>query len=356
MIEQVVKALADENDWHSILDTPEYFLDAIDLQNESFKFVKTTRETLSTSSFLDGRTGLSTDGDDYFLPIKEVLSWDKGSIAKRPVNRFIFHMSFCGSTLVSRVFDQPSIATSHKEPKILLQLAEIKAANLDWYRNRQQWQALMRFVLEQLSKRWSPDEPVVIKPSNWANSMLPQLIEDGGPSRAMFLSISPSDFLISVFRGGSDRVQFTYAVLKHLVIAFPEFTSIVAEVEADNLSSTDMFARLSLIVHAIQQKAFVRSSGNASLIAQYQCNYHELLNSPAECLQHAVSALDLSFKTSQLNESINKNFNNHSKVTKRSFDVYEARKVDQQVCAVYNDTFSRSFEWAEKNLTSNKFC
>ncbi|MBL4671015.1 MAG: hypothetical protein JKX81_02050 [Arenicella sp.] len=266
------------------------------------------------------------------------------------MNRFIFHMSFCGSTLVSRVLDQPGIAITHKEPQILLQLAEIKAANADWYRNKEQWQALMSFVLSQQSKRWLPNEPVVIKPSNWANSMLPQLIEDGGPSRALFLSISPGDFLISVFRGGSDRVQFTYAVLIHLVTAFPEFRRVIAEVELDKLSSADMFARLSLIVHAIQQRAFARVSGNVSLTDSCQCTYQELLNSPVECLQQAGTALDLGFKKSQLNESISKNFSNHSKVTKRTFDVLDARKVDQQVCAVYSDTFSRTFEWAEKIL------
>jgi hypothetical protein len=357
MIEHEAKAIAAEQDWQSILDSPEYFLDAIDLQRASFKFVKTSREIISSSSFLDGRTALSESDRSYFLPIKEALSWHKLGADNRSVNRFIFHMSFCGSTLVARVLDQPGIAIAHKEPQILLQLAEIKAANADWYRNNEQWQALMNFVLSQLSKRWLPDEVVVIKPSNWANSMLPQFIECGGQSRALFLNISPSDFLISVFRGGSDRVQFTYAVLKHLVTSFPEFTKVIADVEAeaDKLSSADMFARLALIVHAIQQKAFARAVGNLSLIAEYRCHYQDLLNSPIECLQQAAIALDLDFKKSQLTDSISKNFSNHSKVTRRSFDVLDARKVDQQVCTAYNDTFSRAFEWAEKALTKTTF-
>jgi hypothetical protein len=33
----------------------------------------------------------------------------------------------------------------------------------------------------------------------------------------------------------------------------------------------------------------------------------------------------------------------------------DARKVDQQVCAAYSEPFSRTFEWAEKNLTSSNF-
>lgn len=355
MIEQEAKALTAEEHWQSILDSPEYFLDAINWQNESFNFVKTTREILSTSSFLDGRTALSNDHDGYSLPISEALGWHKRGITNRLVNRFIFHMSFCGSTLVSRVLDHPDVAITYKEPQVLLQLASIKAANAEWYRNKEQWHGLVSFVLSQLSKRWSPEEPVVIKPSNWANSMLPQLIEDGGSSRALFLSISADDFLISVFRGGSDRVQFTYAVLIHLVTAFPEFTKVIADVEADKLSSADTFARLSLVVHAIQQKAFAQIIGNISLADSCRYDYQELLNSPAECLQQAAAALDLDFKKSQLNQSIRKNFSNHSKVTKRSFDILDARKVDQQVCAAYSDTFSRTFAWADKNLTSSSF-
>jgi hypothetical protein len=355
MKEQEAKTQTSEEGWQSILDSPEYFLDAIDWQNESFNFVKTTREILSTSSFLDGRTALSKDHDGYSLPISEALGWQKRGIANRPVNRFIFHMSFCGSTLVSRVLDRPGVAITYKEPQVLLQLAAIKAANAEWYRNKEQWHGLMTFVLSQLSKRWSPEEPVVIKPSNWANSMLPQLIEDGGSSRALFLSISADDFLISVFRGGSDRVQFTYAVLVHLVTAFPEFARVIANVEADKLSSADTFARLSLVVHAIQHKAFAQVSGNISLTDSCRYDYQELLNSPAGYLQRSAKALDLDFKISQLNESIRKNFSNHSKVTKRPFDMLDARKVDQQVCAAYSEPFSRTFEWAEKNLTSSNF-
>jgi capsular polysaccharide biosynthesis protein len=185
--------------------------------------------------------------------------------------------------------------------------------------------------------------------------MLSQLIEDGGSSRALFLSTSPVDFLISVFRGGSERVQYTYAVLKHLLTAFPEFTKIVAEVEAEKLTSPDMFARLSLIVHAIQCKAFERVSSNLRLTGQYHCSYQEMLNSPAECMQQVATALELDFDNNQLDQSINKNFTNHSKVTKRSFDTNEAQKVDQQVLAVYDDTFARTFDWAERSFIRANF-
>jgi hypothetical protein len=56
MIEQETKALPSEVDWEAILDSPEYFLDAIDLQNESCRFFKNTREINYRSYFLEGRT------------------------------------------------------------------------------------------------------------------------------------------------------------------------------------------------------------------------------------------------------------------------------------------------------------
>jgi hypothetical protein len=350
---------ADQECWQSILQSPEYFLHSIDVLKLSFTFIKTSRETLARSSFLDGRSALSKSDSHYVLPIKEALSWhqksSENSSVNSSVNRFIFHMSFCGSTLISRVLECPEVAITYKEPQIFLQLAEIKAANADWYSNKEQWRSLMSFVLSQQGKRWSPDEPVVIKPSNWANSMLPQLIESGDASRVLFLSTSPRDFLISVFRGGSERVQFTYAVLKHLLTAFPEFTKTVAEVEADKLTTADMFARLSLIVHAIQCKAFERARSNLSLQDHYQCSYQELLESPVECMQHIAAALDLWFSNSQLNQSISNSFINHSKVTQRDFNTIEAKKIDQQVLAVYGETFARTFDWAERSLIPSNF-
>ncbi|RBP51102.1 hypothetical protein [Arenicella xantha] len=355
MTEHAVALFAAEESWHSILESPAYFLHRIDLQNQSFEFIHTNRETLNSNSFLDGRTPLSHTDKSYILPIKDSLEWYNKSIVPSHVNRFIFHMSFCGSTLVARALDKPGTAIGYKEPQILLELAEIKAANIDWFRNKVQWQTLVGFVLSQLNKQWSPGESVVIKPSNWANSMLPQLIEDGGFSRALFLSTSPIDFLISVFRGGGERIQFTYSVLKHLLTAFPEFTKIVANVESQKLTTVEMFARLSLILHAIQCKAFERAKANSHLKTHAECSYQDLQKNPATCLELAATTLDLNFTMEQLNHSINNTFSQHAKITQRNYNTQDAQHVDQQVLAVYGDTFSRTFTWAEKNLIPSDF-
>ena len=356
MTKRATALFAAENRWESILESPNYFLHGIDLPNRSFCFIKTTRKILSSSSFLDGRTPISTKDQPALLPIDEVLSWHKASARTNAVNRFIFHMSFCGSTLVSRMLEQPGAAITYKEPQILLELAELKAANSSWYRDSKRWSSLIGFVLTQLNEPWSPSEAVVIKPSNWANSMLPQLIGDAGRSRALFLSTSQEDFLTSIFRGGGERIKFTYTVLNHLLTSFPEFRKVVADVQATELSTPDMFARLSLIVYAIQSKAFALVDKNINLAAQHKLSYQELRSNPKpyECLEPIANALDLSFDKNKLQESALERLGKHSKITKRSFSLSEAQSVDLEVLDVYGETFSRSYDWAEKNLLADK--
>ena len=346
---------AAEHSWESILESPEYFLHSINPRENTLEFVRTSRELISGTSFLDGRNDLSLNAQPVSLSMSDALQWSNHIRPGSEPNRFIFHMSFCGSTLVSRALDLAGKAICYKEPQVLLQLAELKAANTSLYRDKEQWKALTTFVLNQFKQPWRAGESVILKPSNWLNSMLPQLLEDGGSSKAVYLGLTPMAFLIAVFRGGGERIQFSYSVLRHLLHSFPEYQRVVAEVEGSEGDSIEQFARLVLILHAVQLKAFQRATIQGGVQESPFFDYQSLLANPLQNLTGIAAELDLDFTQDELQESISNNFSNHSKVNNRSYDATQASDVDQQVLNTYRGQFLSALEWASEALKPASF-
>lgn len=351
------EALTASNDWRHVLCSPHNFLHSINIKAGVFEFVSTSRSRLSELSFLDGRVPLNESKQTIELPIDKVLNWYQTQTIRpnSQVNRFIFHMSFCGSTLLARTLDRPGRVLCYKEPQILLQLAELKSQESSLYRDRERWKPLIGFVLSQLRLQFNPGEASIIKPSNWLNSMLPELLFDGGDSKVVLLSISREAFLISIFRGGGERVQFMHSVLRHLNKAFPEYSSAASDAEASSQDSIELFARLALLTHAIQSKAFSRVAERMLTTEVFHCSYEELVNSPVEQLNSLSKVLQLGLHKDELASAISTNFAKHSKVNQRKFDITQSGQVNADVMKAYSDSFSKALIWADRNLQLASF-
>jgi hypothetical protein len=116
--------------------------------------------------------------------------------------RFIFHTAFCGSTLISDLLDQPGSVISIKEPQGIRDLSEIKAYYLDWMSLRQLQRMLIAF-LTSMADWATSDRHILIKPSNLANGLASDLVQEAGGSKAVLLSCSMEDFLLACL--GKDR-------------------------------------------------------------------------------------------------------------------------------------------------------
>ena len=116
--------------------------------------------------------------------------------------RFIFHTAFCGSTLIADLLDQPGSVVSIKEPQGIRDLSEIKAYYLDWMGLRQLQRMLVAY-LTSMAEWAASDHHILIKPSNLANGLAYDLVQETGGSKALLLSCSMKDFLLACL--GKDR-------------------------------------------------------------------------------------------------------------------------------------------------------
>ncbi len=147
---------------------------------------------------------------DYRLEIRDedlqdrTLSLDDTALKTEQGERFryIFHTAFCGSTLIADLLDQPGSVVSIKEPQGIRDLSEIKAYYLDWMSLRQLQRMLVAY-LTSIADWAASDRHILIKPSNLANGLAYDLVQEAGGSKALLLSCSMKDFLLACL--GKDR-------------------------------------------------------------------------------------------------------------------------------------------------------
>jgi hypothetical protein len=179
------------------LADPAWFLDHLDIESGQARFVKVDRDQLSRQAFLDprwSRQGLAAAavaGSALDAPPSE-----------RPRLNFVWHTSFCCSTVLAALLDRPGLNLSLKEPRALVDLADLKRRQQGLKRP-----GLARSVLGLYGRRFSPGEQILIKPSNFANNLILDAAQmtDG---RMLMLYSSCRSFLISILKAGESRRSY----------------------------------------------------------------------------------------------------------------------------------------------------
>lgn len=189
---------------HSLLSDPAWFPYAFDGQFQNLTFIKTAVEPLRRTPFLDRRF-LTGQEQTCILPVADVLQ-PAAAHAHAVKPAFIFHSAFCCSTLMAGALDNPGKVLALKEPQILMSLANAKRMLARDNRPPQDYSALADLVMNLLSRRFSPDETIVVKPTNAVNNMAEDVRARDLPFIMMRSSLE--DFLISILKKGEPCKSF----------------------------------------------------------------------------------------------------------------------------------------------------
>lgn len=194
----------------AFVNRPGNFLYALDWRQGACEFVPASREALSELPFLDSRT-LGQSRKKGTLPLARVLAAVRAPAFNNRAGAcdFIFHTSFCGSTLLARLLDAPGRLLALREPFALLGLSALSRAGLpaagDW----------AEVCLTLLSRPFAAGERTVVKPSNGANNLLPVLSGRKHAGKILLLHGPLEGFLLAVLGGGPSRQEFVEVILEH---------------------------------------------------------------------------------------------------------------------------------------------
>ena len=327
-----------------ILTDASQLLHGVDPIARQLVFRPTSEQNLRDAGFIDGRTEIWT-GAPVTLPFSASSEWASAGLSRQ---RYIFHMSFCGSTLLARLLDRPGKALALREPNCLADLANWRTALASASNDSGDFNPVLRLAGAMLARTWTAGEQVVVKPSSWANNLIGELIASSEDTRSVFVTIARDRFLEAVLRGGNDRLAFAARLAAHLS-PFVEGGSAALHVA---IESTDdaigKATRLALVAHHNERRLFQTALGEGSS-ANGTIDLEEIEADPERAAGLATSLLDLPLDRSDIQANCARWTRAHAKA-EGSYSGDLRRSENEQVRAHFGELIDSALEWADRAL------
>lgn len=269
-------------------------------------------------------------------------------------HRFIFHMAFCGSSLLSNLIASQTPSLVLREPNILVNIAnnEFSVANGS---AETQVQMSLKFVLNELSTFGNHSfEGVVIKPSNWVNTLLPTILSSGisTTSHALFVTITEREFLRTVFFGGRSRMEFILRFSSHIVNAIEDGKAVLTEAIGDNTDPFATVARLTSLSHKVQTMLFEYAANERLWKRVGSVDFSEITSEPEFSLMKACDIFEINRKNSS--SPLESVMLQDAKKPNTGFSKEMRNSELQDIEAIYGDLFNATSVWANDALANLK--
>lgn len=167
------------------LADPRVFPVDLDVRARRFSFLTIDESVLERSAFLDTRIE---------APLAEARAWPAADLAGVPVPArppaFLWHTSFCCSTLLARALHLPPAVVALKEPLVLRRLSDARDGGLELG-------DLPELALRLLARPWAPGAAVLVKPTHAALNIAAPLLAAVPAARGVVLHSTLDDFLVS---------------------------------------------------------------------------------------------------------------------------------------------------------------
>lgn len=311
------------------------FLHRLDGVEGRAEIVRTDRGRLRASSFLDGR--------EQFWRGKQLVPLELGDRRAHPATRFVFHVGFCGSTLLARLLDRPGKVLALREPQCLADIAGQRAA-LAAGQGVAPIGRLIDLALESLGAAGEPELAVVVKPTNWVNSLLPQLCDPGRIASAVFVSMDRRAYVGAVFRGGRDRIAFCSRLAAQMAPIFPNGEALLSDAIGAAHDPLDSAARLTVLLHAMQEALFDRAIAANGWNSEARIDFAHLAQHPAAVLRRARRVLGLDIGGEDDARAFGL-MDRHTKDPASPFDPGQRLRHDQEIEHHHAQRFDSALDW-----------
>lgn len=328
-------------DLETVLDDPLWFLDAVDPAGCGFSFVKTSRALLQESAFLDHRMSEATGPRaDFTLTAGDFATIESPHSAHDPAG-FIFHTSFCRSTLLARALHREGASFSLKEPGALVSLAHgLRAAGAAVGEGERA--GLIDAVLTFLGRPLAQGERVLIKPSNFANSLLPAVLAQGGRVLLMYSELRP--LLLSILKRGEEGRIF----VRRLFNALRMDPVAVANIPAPQaMLFTDL--EVAALVWRQQMETFVEALQSWPDAGLRTLDAEVLRARPEETLRAAFDFFEIEADEKDVREVVQGAvFMQDSKQADRPYSPAREAEMAREAERVFADSIARTLDWASQ--------
>lgn len=161
-------------------------------------FVRMSREHFHQTIFSDNRI-IPADTNSIPVDTRLLLKAHQRRLYPEPKLAYIFHVAHCGSTLLARALDILDHNLVYREPYVLRQLA-MTSIQKNWGNELPgSYAELLKLTTVMLSKKYSPDAPVIVKANVPVNHLLSTLMSLNPNGQGLLLYASFENYLLSLW-------------------------------------------------------------------------------------------------------------------------------------------------------------
>ncbi|HEY1773077.1 MAG TPA: hypothetical protein VGH91_07795 [Gammaproteobacteria bacterium] len=185
--------------------SPDSLWQELDFINRRGLVVKFDEEGYRRASFLDHRA-FTRETDAVWLPLERLLR-EAAALPPSSAPHAIFHVSHCGSTLVSRLVAELPGCLPVRESMVALGLA-VARRDLDRPYSRLDgitWDSLFDAALRLLSRSYRPGQRVVLKFTSACGNLVAPVLQRSAESKALLLHTDLETWLTVMLRDDNVR-------------------------------------------------------------------------------------------------------------------------------------------------------
>lgn len=318
-----------------VVRNAEWLPHTFDAAGETLTFVHVPRAAMAGLMFLSDEHFAGNFAKASFPASAVAAEAEKG---ERAPLHFIFHTSFCCSTLLANALEVPGKSVALKEPDVLINLAN-RLIRSDDAANRQR----LELVLRLLERPFAPGEAVIVKPTNFANRLLDLALAQRPHSRAVLLYSDVHTFLRSLLKRGMFGRIFGRRLFNQLRAWTPIEFGFTPE---QLLEQTDaQIAALAWLMQINHLDSVARAFGPARVTI---LESNALLADPASSVERAQALFGLGLSAEAV-AAIAEGpvFSRHSKFGDRSYDADARAKEHDAATQAHTEELDMVGKWIE---------
>ena len=313
--------------------SPTSFPIDFDPQRDEFLMLQVTSDCIADAAFLDKRLG-----GDWATATR--LDWrDVPVSSQTPGVALLFHTAFCCSTLLARTLQSPLQVIALKEPQVLSRIA---SAALSQPRSR--IEGPLRAALRLLARPWTPGGCCLIKPTNQANNLLPDILRLTS-GKAILLYSSLPEFVISCCKKLPEADTRVRWMAQHLLK-----DSHLQSVLQVPWNHHFHFIEACVLTWHAQIERYADALANDADNRLRSLDMQAMLADPAGLITAAAEWLQLGIDTSELRARVEIEFRRNAKHPDRAFDAVRRAQEKELAMARYAEVLDNALAWAHESV------
>jgi hypothetical protein len=311
---------------------PRWFPFDLALDRGVVRFLRFEAPVLDASAFLDHRIALA----DRTPTEVDLAALEVAPPARPPA--WLFHTSFCCSTLLARALHVAPAVEVLKEPFALRRLSDASNAggSVD---------AWLAPTVRLLARPWTPGGRVVVKPTHVALNLAPALLDQAPGSRALLLHSGLEDFLVSNCKKTPEtRDKVGRLAVRLAIDAGWDANALLAEAEA-HAPWSGAVALQWAATRRLAERLSAHAPDRVRVLAD-----HELLADLEGATRRVADWLGLDLPTGALAARLDAEARRHAKSTDVPYDAAQRRAEAAYVRGRDAAVIDRALAWAGTRL------